>query len=130
MRKLFEKLKGKTQEKQVEKNPVPDRFPSDETLSRIRDFSYHFADMNFGDIFSEKLLHQVGDILFQYWCLSQSIHWVDLSIKETGAGDMSVIDGDLREIAVLFEQLSNHISNPENSKLEGYSYKKKPYQGH
>lgn len=123
MRKLFEKLKGKTQEKQVEKNPVPDRFPSDETLSRIRDFSYHFADINFGDIFSEKLLHQVGDILFQYWCLSQSIHWVDLSIKEAG-------DGDLREIAGLFERLSNHISNPENLKLEGYSYEKKPYQGH
>ena len=137
MKKYLKKIIGGTPKKETPppsspSSPPPspqrvDEFPKKETLDRIRDFSYHFAEINFGDLFSEKLCHQIGDILFQYWSLSQSIHWIDLSIVSS---EMSLIDEEAKKIAVLFERLSNHVSNPEKEDFEGYTYEKKPYRGH
>tara|TARA_R100000388_G_C7117600_1_gene99486 strand:- start:49 stop:444 length:396 start_codon:yes stop_codon:yes gene_type:complete len=131
MKKYLKKIIGGNPSPPPSPSPSPssreDDFPKKETLDRIRDFSYHFAEINFGDIFSEKLCHQVGDILFQYWALSQSIHWIDLSIVSS---EMSLIDEEAKKIAVLFERLSNHVSNPEKEIFEGYTYERKPYQGH
>ena len=112
---------------QIQKRPDGIIFPDNQTLDKVRDFCHHYAGIRFGDIFSETLVHQTGEMLFSGWLLSNSIAATEQAA--TKAGDMSVLNGDLVNLASDFQKVHNHILDPDKVPFS-WEYTKKPYTGH
>lgn len=117
--------------KSNEKKPTPQKsgitFPENHTLSKVRDFCHHYAAIRYGDIFSDTFLEATGEMIFSGWLLSNAITATEQASKMVG--EMSILDGDLVQLASHFQALYDHQMDPEKNPFD-WKYEKKPYTGH